>query len=208
MAAKKNFYAYLVPRGPRGIASSWAECEKLVKGKADARYRGFAAKSEAEEWLRKGAVYEAKPARERRSVAPEPGVYFDSGTGRGKGVEISVTDEKGIDLLRKVIPRKEVNRFGKQFVKGAAATNNYGELLALRRALEIAKKTGMKKIFGDSRLVIDYWSKWRMKRKELPEATVTLAREVSAMREEFEEGGGDILRIPGGRNPADLGFHS
>jgi len=55
--------------------------------------------------------------------------------------------------------------------------------------------------------VIEYWSQWRMKRKALPEETVALADEVAELRENFEADGGEVVRIGGGANPADLGFH-
>jgi len=199
---KKKYYAYFVPDGVEGVTDNWEECEKIVKGRTGARYKAFDNEDDAERWVSRGAVYEAKP-----SMMLVPGIYFDAGTGRGEGVEISVTDEKGKNLLHKAINKKELNRFGKHLLGNASATNNYGELLALRHALTIAKKLKIKKIFGDSKLVIEYWSKWRMKRKELPEETVELANRVAKMREIFEKNGGTVVRIPGGHNPADLGFH-
>jgi ribonuclease HI len=212
MSGKKNqYYAYFVPGGMgpvSGVADNWKTCEKFVSGKTAARYRGFATKHEAEEWLGQGARYEVK-------LRPklQPGIYFDAGTGRGEGVEISVTDEHGKNLLHRAIPKTKLNRFGKHAVRVTSmhsahdATNNYGELLALHYAIEIARKTGIKKIFGDSKLVIEYWSQWKMKRKELPEETIVLAEEVSAARERFEAAGGEVARISGDHNPADLGFH-
>src|SRR5258708_7095628 len=177
----------------------------MVKGKPGARFKAFDRRDDAEAWLTGGAIYEAKAARPVPDL--ERGIYFDAGTGRGDGVEISVTNEKGTDLLHEVLSKKELNKFGKHLIKNDAATNNYGELLALRYALEIAKKMRVKKIFGDSKLVIDYWSRWRVKRKELPEETVQLADEVAAMRDAFEKRGGTVTRIVGAYNPADLGFH-
>ena len=147
----------------------------------------------------------AKAARPRPELTP--GIYFDAGTGRGEGVEISVTDEKGKNLLHKAIAAKDLNKFGKHLLGNAEATNNYGELLALSYALEIARKTRNKKIFGDSKLVVEFWSQWRIKRKDLPEETVALADEVSRAREAFEKTGGTVERISGDFNPADLGFH-
>ena len=209
MAAKKTkYYAYLVPAGAHtvsGVVDDWKKCEKIVSGKYGARFKGFESREDAGAWLGAGARYEAKPLE--ASIKLQPGIYFDAGTGRGEGVEISVTDEKGKNLLHKVISKHELNQFGKHLIKSDAATNNYGELLALRYALEIARKMKVKHIFGDSRLVIDYWSKWRIKAKELPEETVELAHEVAELREKFEAGGGVIERIGGGHNPADLGFH-
>ncbi len=200
---KKKYYAYLIPRtGKSGVTSDWKKCEAMVKGVTGARYRSFDTKDEAEAWLEGGATYQAKqrPKLER-------GIYFDAGTGRGKGVEISVTDEKGKNLLHKAISSKELNQFGKHLVGSDLATNNYGELLALKYALGIARTSKTKKIFGDSKLVIDFWSQWRIKRNRLPEETVELADAVSMLREEFEKNGGIIERISGDFNPADLGFH-
>jgi ribonuclease HI len=205
---KQKFYAYCVPAGaPKGrtvsgVADDWKQCEKIVSGKAGARFKGFESREEAEAWLAGGAKYEAKPF-----VRLERGVYFDAGTGRGEGVEVSVTDEHGKNLLHKAVSKYELNQFGKHLIANESATNNYGELLALRFALEIARKMRVKKIFGDSRLVIDYWSKWHIKRNELSDETVALANEVAKMREAFEAAGGTVERVSGGRNPADLGFH-
>lgn len=220
MASGNKFYAYLVPARagrPRtgksglparaGVADSWERCRKIVSGEFGARYKGFKTREEAEKWLKLGANYEIKIVKKLK-----PGIYFDAGTGRGQGVEISVTDENGKNLLHKSIPKTELNRFGK-YLLDSDATNNYGELLAMRHAIEIAGKPAcagrkkIKKVFGDSKLVIDYWSKWRFKRNDLPEETVELAEKVSRLRSDFEKRGGVVKRISGGDNPADLGFH-
>lgn len=215
--AKTKFYAYLIPRKEKqGITDNWAECERQVKGVMGARYRSFASHSAAAEWLRGGAKYKSReftptPNGGFEKSAKRPplgvGVYFDAGTGRGDGVEISVTDEKRKDLLGKVLAISKLNKFGKHLVVHAEATNNYGELLALKYALKYAMKVEEKSIFGDSKLVIDYWSKYQIKRRDVAARTVKLAEEVSELRERFEEGGGVVSRIPGGDNPADLGFH-
>jgi ribonuclease HI len=211
-AKKKKFYAYFIPASgakangaKHGVTDSWAVCEKFVSGKAGARFRAFESGGDAEAWLKAGAAYELKASKPRPRL--EPGVYFDAGTGRGAGVEISVTDEKGKNLLHKVLDPQTLNRFGKHLLNDEDATNNYGELLALRYALDIARAMRAKKVFGDSKLVIDFWSRWRMKRKDLPEATVALADEVSHARKAFEAKGGTVERISGDFNPADLGFH-
>lgn len=202
MASGNKFYAYFVPRtGKGGVADSWDKCEKMVKGEEGARFKGFKTKDEAGKWLQLGANYEIKILKKL-----EPGIYFDAGTGRGHGVEISVTDENGKNLLHKSIPKSELNRFGKLLLD-SDATNNYGELLAMSHAIEIAGKKKIKKVFGDSKLVIDYWSKWRFKRNDLPEQTVELAENVSRLRSDFEKRGGVVKRVSGGDNPADLGFH-
>ena len=202
-AKKKKYYAYVVPQSNvSGVTSDWKKCEAIVSGKTGARYKAFDDKAAAEAWLARGAVYEMKQAPKLQA-----GIYFDAGTGRGAGVEISVTDERGKNLLHKAISRSELNKFGKHLVGDESASNNYGELLALKYALEIAAKENIRHVFGDSKLVIEFWSQWRMKRKELPEATVELGEEVSRLREAFEANGGSVARISGDYNPADLGFH-
>jgi ribonuclease HI len=188
----------------QGVTEDWKKCEKLVSGKTGARFKSFSSKVDAEKWVASGARYEPK---KYEYVTLQPGVYFDAGTGRGDGVEVSVTDEKGKNLLHKIIAKGELNKFGKQLIENTEATNNYGELLALKYAIEIARAEGIKKIFGDSKLVIEFWSRWKIKRKEVAATTVELADEVSALRESFEDEGGMVERISGDHNSADLGFH-
>lgn len=217
--AKQKFYAYFVPGENRqGITEQWAECETIVSGKVGARFKAFEVREDAEAWLARGAVYESRGAAGGGTVgagagagtAPARrltrGIYFDAGTGRGAGVEISVTDERGKNLLHKALPVDELNRFGKHLLKNAGATNNYGELLALKYALRIARKEKIKKIFGDSQLVIEYWSKWRVKRKVLPSATVALADEVAKLREAFEKEGRRHLAHPGRAQSGGFGI--
>ena len=109
---KKKYYAYLLPSGRSGMTEDWNACEKMVSGIAGARYRGFSSREDAHAWLRTGARYETK-ARKKL----EAGIYFDAGTGRGDGVEISVTDEKGKNLLHKTFKKKELNSFGKHLIQ-------------------------------------------------------------------------------------------
>lgn len=197
---KNKYYAYFIPRtGERGITNNWKDCEKIVKGETGARFKGFSEKKEAEDWLGKGASYDIKKEL-------EPGIYFDAGTGRGKGVEVSVVDENSNNLLGNVLPKKELNEFGKHLLKGGE-TNNYGELLACKFALEIAVKKKVKKVFGDSKLVINYWSKGVVKEENFSREFFELIDSVMDLRKKFEKKGGAIIHLPGKDNPADLGFH-
>ena len=197
MAAKK-YYAYIVDNAKQGIVDTWAECQKIVAGK-QTRFKSFQSKEAAQLWLDAGASYSLK------NMAVQPGVYFDSGTGAGNGTEINVSDNKGQSLLYKILPEAEINTKGHHFApKGS--TNNFGELLACKYALQIALQENIESVFGDSRLVIEYWSKGYIK-KEVGEGTVALAGEVKKLRQEFESKKGKIMLISGGANPADLGFH-
>lgn len=197
---KQRYYAYLLAK-KKGITESWEKCKKLVSGVKGAKYKAFSSRSDAEQWLSAGAEYGKKePAK------LEHGVYFDAGTGRGEGVEISVTDERGKNLLHTALPKEKINVHGKHLLP-RAMTNNYGELLACYYALEIAMLTKQKRVFGDSQLILKYWSKGFIKHKELPPITVALADSVKDLRKKFEAKGGEVSYISGDHNPADLGFH-
>jgi ribonuclease HI len=101
------------------------------------------------------------------------------------------------------------DKTGKSFIKkllGKDVTNNFGELMACKYAVQIALGKNISKIFGDSKLVVEYWSKGHIK-YEVGEETVNLAQEVKILRKEFEKVGGKMILISGGSNPADLGFH-
>jgi ribonuclease HI len=121
-------------------------------------------------------------------------------------VEVSVTDEKGKNLLSEKLAGKKLNEFGKLVLENGL-TNNYGELLAMKFALELAKKNKAEKIFGDSKLVINYWSKGFVKVENINQETLELIDKVCALREKFEKSGGAVIHVSGRDNPADLGFH-
>lgn len=199
---KNKFYAYVIPRtGELGVFDNWPDCERKVSGVAGARFRGFKTEADARMWLKAGADYEIK-----NKPRLKPGIYFDAGTGRGNGVEVSVTDGIGRNLLYLVLPKAKLNKFGKHLIHSKAATNNYGELLAAKYALEIALKKRIKKVFGDSALILNFWSKGIVRGKML-QKTKILVREVKTLRKKFEKSGGRIAFISGDSNPADLGFH-
>ena len=196
---KRKYYAYLIPRtNKKGITDNWKECEKIIHGEINSRFKGFKTLKEAEEWHKAGAVYDFKKKL-------EPGIYFDSGTGRGLGVEISVTDENGNNFLTKKKFQKHLDKASHFILKNVS--NNYGELLACYYALKIAGQKRIKKVFGDSKLVINYWSKGFMNKGKLPLKTNKLIKSVARLRKKFEENGGRVEYIAGDDNPADLGFH-
>ena len=198
---KQKFYAYSIPaKHLQGVVDTWPACEKIVAGVVGAKYKSFRTREEANAWLDAGADYSKK------RINLEPGIYFDAGTGRGNGVEISVTDEMGEDLLYMAMAKSKLNQYGKHLIV-RDVTNNYGELLACKYALTIAMKCGIKKVFGDSRLIVEFWSKGFIKKGVVEKRTVTLAQQVAKLRKEFEGSGGELGQVYGERNPADLGFH-
>ncbi|MEI7424673.1 MAG: ribonuclease H family protein [Candidatus Staskawiczbacteria bacterium] len=196
--SKRKYYAYSF-EGTKGITDNWPECQEIVSGKNGAKYKGFESEESAQLWLDAGADYKIK------HMAVEDGIYFDSGTGAGEGVEINVSDKTGKKLLHKALSAEKINEKGHHFAD-EGTTNNFGELLACKYALQIAIKENILKVFGDSKLVIEYWSKGYIK-YEVGEETVELANEVKKLRKEFESHGGQVILISGGSNPADLGFH-
>jgi ribonuclease HI len=122
-------------------------------------------------------------------------------------VEVRVTTKEGKDLLPELLSKKELTEFKTFRVAHNGATNNYGELLGCYFALQLAEKIGEKKIFGDSKLIIDYWSKGFMKKEKIAKQTQELMKQVKQLRAEFLARGGAIKHISGDHNPADLGFH-
>jgi len=197
--AKRKFYAYTVGK-ERGIVDNWADCEKIVSGVPGAKFKGFVMQEEAEKWLDAGADYNIK------HIGLEKGIYFDAGTGAGNGVEISVTDENAESLLFKVLPEKEINDRGFYLIP-ETTTNNFGELLACKYALQIAIADKVQKIFGDSKLVVEYWSNGYIKKDTVAPKTIELAGEVKNLKNKFKKKGGEMTLISGSSNPADLGFH-
>lgn len=208
--SKNNYYAYFIEsENNSGITESWKVCESVIKGR-NARYKGFKTLQEAKAWLTSGAKYtynsdSAKEIKTTENKKLEKGIYFDAGTGRGIGVEVRVTDEKGNNLLHHVAPKEYINAYG-NYLAPKGSTNNYGELFGCYAALKIALDNNIKSVFGDSKLVIDYWSKGHIK-SHLPPSTIKLAAMVKELRIQFEQIGGKITHVSGDINPADLGFH-
>lgn len=203
--AKKYYAYYIVETNENGILDTWKECESLVKGKK-ARYKSFKTSKDAQEWLNSGAEYEMKKTVKETYILEKDAVYFDAGTGRGIGVEVRVTDDKGNSLLDRILPKEKVSEYGNYVLK-KGRTNNFGELTGLYIALKYSLKKDMKKIYGDSKLVLEYWSKGICNKANLEEDTVVLIEKVSQLRKKFEKSGGLIKHISGDYNPADLGFH-
>ena len=214
--AKQKYYAYFFDEKNNGIVDTWSECEKIVHG-TKARYKSFIDKSFAQDWLDSGANYERNISLKTPvNTTLEKGIYFDSGTGRGIGVEVRVTDENKENILDKISPSalKELlkdttwikNEFGNiQFE--TKKTNNFGELIGFYFALNCAKLLKYNLILGDSRLVIDYWSLGRFYENNLELETINYINKVIQLRKEFEKNKGIVRHISGDVNPADLGFH-
>ncbi|VWL85865.1 RNase H1/viroplasmin domain-containing protein [Oceanivirga miroungae] len=190
---------YLIDENKKYIFDNWLECSNNIKGKK-ARYKKFKNEMEAKKWLDEGANYETYTKLDSDAI------YFDAGTGRGIGVEVRVTNHLGASILNEIMPKEKINEFG-NYLLAPNRTNNFGELCGLFIALKYAKKYKVKKIYGDSELVIKYWSKRIYNEKNLEKDTIKLIIQVSDMYSEFIQNGGELKKISGDINPSDLGFH-
>ena len=194
------FYAYILT-DKKGIVEDWESCKALVNGVSGAKFKKFKTLVEANAFINNG------------EIELEDAIYFDAGTGRGRGVEVRITDKNKNSLIPVLKENRKdiidfflkkgwnINEFN-NLELGNNYTNNFGELLGCYIALIIANIKGENKIFGDSNLVIAYWSKGicNIEDKE----TLKLIEVVSKLRNNFN---GKIEHISGDINPADLGFH-
>ena len=205
---KNTFYAWRLG-DDEGIVATWAECDARVSGRSNARYKGFRTREDAVAWLAGGALWGGGGTRSKRNAGdlPEGAVFFDSGTGSGEGTEINVTDRDGVPLVHLAVAKERLTPRGTVFLT-AGRTNNYGELLACLLALRVARKLGLRTVAGDSRLVLDFWSRAHLSATARADPDLArLADLTETERVAFEAGGGVLVHVPGGLNPADLGFH-
>ena len=126
--AKKNFYAVRTGRNT-GIFTSWAECEKQVKGFSKASFKGFATKKEAEAFLYGEHISEAAQEELPASYAFIDGSYNPSTKCYGYGGFL-------------VYKNKEYKLQGSDRDPVFASSRNVageinGALAAVRKALEL-----------------------------------------------------------------------
>lgn len=177
--------------------------KKKTKG-VSARFKKFDNENDAKKWLNEGGLYSNK-VKDTSSLMKDA-IYFDAGTGRTGLVEVKVSDVHGQSLLPFIMPINLINEYDNYFLS-KERSNNFGELTGLFIALKYAIKYDLKKICGDSKLVIEYWSKSQFNEDGLDDDTIKLIKKVTTLRKEFENLGGEIFFISGDINPADLGFH-
>ncbi|MCK6540877.1 MAG: ribonuclease H family protein, partial [Anaerolineales bacterium] len=141
---------YVVWKGRKtGIFTSWAECEKQVKGFAGAEYKAFGTLREAETAFRsKYEAYKGKPSSlgkwREASVKPIlPSICVDAACSGSPGT----LEYRGVYTESS----KEIFRVG-PFPDG---TNNVGEFLAIVHALAwMAKNNKRISVYSDSESAI------------------------------------------------------
>jgi ribonuclease HI len=141
---KKKFYVVWKGRKP-GIFTSWAECEKQVKGFAGAEYKAFSTLQEAETAFRwkydayKGKVSSLGKWKESETKPILPSISVDAACNGSPGK----LEYRGVDTES----GKEIFRAG-PYPDG---TNNVGEFLAIVHALTWLQKHKKKlPIYSDS----------------------------------------------------------
>lgn len=117
-----------------------------------------------------------------------------------------MTDKYGNSLINENYHSFPINEHS-NILLGKERTNNFGELLGLSIALDLALKSNVNNIFGDSKLVIQYWSHGHFNKNSINDDTIKLIDYVVKRRKKYEACGGKITHISGDINPADLGFH-
>jgi ribonuclease HI len=144
MAQKQKYYVVWKGRKP-GIFTSWAECEKQVKGFAAAQYKSFDSLKEAETaYQSKYEAFKGKPASQGKwreaSVKPIlPSICVDAACSGAPGK----LEYRGVFTESE----EEIFRFG-PFPDG---TNNVGEFLAIVHALTwLAKHDKRLPVYSDS----------------------------------------------------------
>lgn len=199
-----SYYAYILTSdNTQGIVTSWEECKQIIKNNKS-RYKKFNSEEEAKKWLDDGAEYEKREKNNNSLI--KTAIYFDSGTGRGKGVEVKMSDYYSNSLLYFIMDSKLINEFGNYYLS-EGRTNNFGELTGLFIALKYALKYNVKDICGDSELVIKYWANGQYNKENLDVDTIKLINKVNELYIKFKNNGGKLHKISGDINPADLGFH-
>jgi len=148
--AKKKYY--VVWKGRKtGVFTSWVECEKQVKGFAEAEYKAFGSLKEAETaYTSKYETFKGKSSSlgkwKDASVKPvRPSVCVDAACSGSPGR----LEYRGVDLES----GKEIFRIG-PFPDG---TNNVGEFLAIVHALTwLIKHEKQMPIYSDSQNAISW----------------------------------------------------
>jgi ribonuclease HI len=199
---------YVVWKGrKRGIFTSWAECEKHVKGYVGAQYKAFDSRPEAEQaFAGEYQSYKARPSssgkwRTARVKPALPALCVDAACSGAPGP----VEYRGVDLGT----GNELFRAG-PFPCG---TNNVGEFLAIVHALTwLAKQKTRMPVYSDSENAIAWvkagQARTKLKRQAENVALFVMIHSAENWLAENELSEGAVLKWDTslwGENPADFG---
>jgi ribonuclease HI len=171
-----------------------------------------------------------KSSNSKTNISKTNKMYVDGGCNKMTGDEAwgSVVDDNKNCLITKykkmireefpdlILKKKELPVGVRYIVVSkfndvASQQNNGAELLAMMIGLYICSlDKNYNIVYSDSDTVIKWWSKNHIskeKQKTMDKEKMKYIKTCSEFREKFEENGGKIEKIDGGRNKADLGFH-
>jgi ribonuclease HI len=154
--AKKKYYVVWKGRKP-GIFTSWAECEKQVKGFTGARFKSFPTIEEAEAAFKGETSTKTAVSRVNKNqpAAVSEEVEWDS-----ISVDVGCRGNPGIVEYKGVDTKTGEVLFAHDEIH--IGTNNMGEFLAIVHGLAYLKKQGSSKpIYSDSMTAI----KWVKQKK-------------------------------------------
>lgn len=205
---KKTSKYYVVWKGrKRGIFTSWAECEKQVKGFEDAQYKAFDSRADAEKAFKANyADYKGKPASHGKwkyaSVKPIlPSICVDAACSGSPGK----LEYRGVETES----GREIFHVG-PFPDG---TNNVGEFLTIVHALTwLAKNKKRWPVYSDSENAISWVytgeCKTKLKRTGRNAPLFVMIRSAENWLAENELDDDAVLKWDTelwGENPADFG---
>lgn len=229
-----SYYAVKVGRVV-GVYTNWLDCKKQIDKFKGPVYKKFSEYEDAVNFVHSGVMsyYEKKHAKSALVIKDleydkEKTIYVDGGFNKhtkpyGFGC---VVNSEGVDLIENnlhLLTDMQTKRVdlpvGSRTVilayfKEVQHQNNAAELLAMVAGLRIAiyyLEGGkyVKNIASDSNLIVLYWSK-KIK-AETEESSdpikVKYIKELIELRKRFESMQGNIIKISGDDNPADLGYH-
>jgi ribonuclease HI len=199
---------YVVWKGRKtGVFTSWAECEKQVKGFVDAQFKAFPSQAEADAaFLAKYEEYKGKPVTSGKwrqaSVKPLlPSICVDAACSGAPGkLEFRGVNTESGEQIFHAGPYEE-------------GTNNVGEFLAVVHALTWEAKHNMHlPIYSDSENAIVWVNtgecKTKLKHSARNAVLFTLIHSAENWLAENELPEGKILKWDTdlwGENPADFG---
>lgn len=211
-----KYYVVKVGRNV-GIYNTWAECEMNVSGYKGAKYKSFTSLSEANDYLNDTQT-NTLPINGYQTNKDSI-IYCDGGQNRMTGVYAygSVVDGYGNDLIGNysellsdmnleevVLPVGKRTIIKTFFNDVAEKQNNGAELLSMIAALRISINTGKyNTLYSDSQTVIS-WSEYGTKITNFSREKLNYINELVSLRRRFR---GNIIKISGNDNLADLGFH-
>lgn len=208
-----KYYA-VITGNQTGIFRSWEECKKSVHRFKGSKYESFKTLEEAEDYVNNSTQY-------RKNLKVINCLYVDGAHNKFTGTIAlaSVVDENfcdkveefrylfdDIELVTYNLP-VGIRTLGiANFNDVKIHQNNGAELLALIMGLRIAIVTNLySTIFSDSQLMVDFWSRGYFNGNPNMDPKKKLyIEELIGLRKKFN---GEIVKIPGKLNKADLGFH-